>query len=165
MTELTGKPEPSADVNGVYETFANVFGKSDLDERLRRAGVALTLQRMAVAHVMMATPSHLTADEVLTRVRGIMPEISRATVYNTLKLFKDKGLLREIIVNAEQIVFDSTVAPHHHFYDVDTGQVTDVPTGEITVTGTPKLPADLEIESIELVVRVRRRKADAVVRS
>jgi hypothetical protein len=37
--------------------------------------------------------------------------------------------------------------------------VTDVPTGEITVTGTPRLPADLEIESIELVVRVRRRKA------
>jgi len=159
MAEPTGKPEPAADASGVYETFAKVFGGSDLNERLRRAGVALTLQRMAVAHVMMATPSHLTADEVLTRVRGIMPEISRATVYNTLKLFKDKGLLREIIVNADQVVFDSTTAPHHHFYDLDTGKVTDVPADELCVTGTPNLPPELEVESIELVVRVRRRKA------
>jgi Fur family iron response transcriptional regulator len=159
MTELTGKPGPAADMSGVYETFGKVFGGSDLDERLRRAGVALTLQRMAVAHVMMATPSHLTADEVLTRVRGIMPEISRATVYNTLKLFKEKGLLREIIVNTDQVVFDSTIAPHHHFYDVDTGKVTDVPAGELNVTGSPNLPPELEVESIELVVRVRRRKA------
>jgi Fur family iron response transcriptional regulator len=159
MTELTGKPELAAEASSIYETFANVFGGSDLDERLRRAGVALTLQRMAVAHVMMATPSHLTADEVLTRVRGIMPEISRATVYNTLKLFKEKGLLREIIVNADQVVFDSTIAPHHHFYDVDTGKVTDIPAGELTVTGSPNLPPELEVESIELVVRVRRRTA------
>jgi Fur family transcriptional regulator, iron response regulator len=158
MTEPTDKYEPAADPTGIYGSFAQVFGGMDLDARLRRAGVGLTLQRMAVAHVMLAAPSHLTADDVLVRVRGIMPEISRATVYNTLKLFKDKGLLREIIVNAEQIVFDSTTAPHHHFYDVDNGKVTDVPDGEITVTGTPNLPPDLEIESIELVVRVRRRR-------
>lgn len=158
MTNPIEKPETPVETSGLYGAFATVFGGTDIDERLRRAGVALTLQRMAVAHVMMAIPSHLTADDVLSRVRGIMPEISRATVYNTLKLFKDKGLLREIIVNAEQIVFDSTTSPHHHFYDVDTGVVTDVPSDEITVVGTPSLPPDLEIESIELVVRVRRRK-------
>jgi Fur family transcriptional regulator, iron response regulator len=127
--------------------------------RLRNAGVPLTLQRLAIAHVMLATPVHITADDVLSRARAIMPEISRATVYNTLKLFRDRGLLREVIVNAEQVVFDSTTAPHHHFYDVDTGMVTDVPAGEITVVGTPSLPPDVEIESIELVVRVRRRPA------
>ena len=159
MTDLIEKPDTAADAGGLYGAFATVFGRSDIDERLRKAGVSLTLQRMAVAHVMMAVPSHLTADEVLTRVRGIMPEISRATVYNTLNLFKERGLLREIIVNAEQIVFDSTTSPHHHFYDVDTGAVTDVPGDEIAVVGTPKLPPDMEVESIELVVRVRRRKA------
>lgn len=159
MTDLIEKSETTVEAGGLYGAFATVFGRSDIDERLRRAGVALTLQRMAVAHVMMATPSHLTADEVLSRVRAIMPEISRATVYNTLNLFKDKGLLREIIVNAEQIVFDSTTSPHHHFYDVESGAVTDVPGDEIAVVGTPNLPPDMEIESIELVVRVRRRKA------
>jgi Fur family transcriptional regulator, iron response regulator len=159
MTDPIEKPEPFVETSRLSDAFTTVFGGSDLDERLRRAGVALTLQRMAVAHVMLATPSHLTADDVLTRVRDIMPEISRATVYNTLKLFKDKGLLRDVIVNAEQVVFDSTTAPHHHYYDVDTGMVTDVPAGEITVVGTPSLPPEVEIESIDLVVRVRRRKA------
>jgi Fur family transcriptional regulator, iron response regulator len=139
-------------------TLPELLNGAEVGIRLRNAGVPLTLQRVAIAHVMLASPVHVTADAVLSRVRGIMPEISRATVYNTLKLFKDRGLVREIIVNAEQIVFDSTTAPHHHFYDVETGMVTDVPAGAIAVVGTPSLPPDLEIESIELVVRVRRRK-------
>jgi len=139
--------------------FAGFVGASGVGDRLRAAGVGLTLQRLAVAHVMLAAPVHLTADEVLARARGLMPEISRATVYNTLKLFRQAGLLREIVVNAEQVVFDSSTAPHHHLYDVESGQVTDVPEGAITIVGAPDLPPGFEVESIELVVRVRRKSA------
>jgi Fur family transcriptional regulator, iron response regulator len=158
MTEPTDNSAIATAGGSFADAFAKVVNGSELDERLRRAGVGLTLQRLAIAHVMLETPVHLTADEVRSRVRVIMPEVSRATVYNTLMLFKEKGLLREIIVNAEQVVFDSTPAPHHHFYDLDTGKVTDVPTAEIKVVGTPNLPPDYEIESVELVVRVRRRR-------
>lgn len=159
MNELTGMAGLSTEAaSELPDAFAGLFGGTDVGDRLRTAGISLTLQRVALAHVMLAAPAHLTADEVLTRVRGLMPEISRATVYNTLKLFKEKGLLREIIVNAEQVVFDSTMAPHHHLYDVETGKVTDVPAGEIKIVGVPTLPPDLEVESIDLVVRVRRKK-------
>ncbi len=107
---------------------------------------------------MFRDPVHVTADQVLSRVRNFMPEISRATAYNTLKLFSEKGLVHEIIVDAERVVFDSTTSPHYHFYDMDTGEVTDVPAGEISGIGTPNLPLDFDLDEIDVVVRIRRRK-------
>src|SRR5262245_8760737 len=99
MIEPT-ETEPSAattiHTDVLPDAFTGLLGESGVGDRLRAAGINLTLQRLAVAQVMLAAPVHLTADDVLLRVRGIMPEISRATVYNTLKLFRKQGLVREI---------------------------------------------------------------------
>lgn len=136
---------------------ADFLTGSGVGDRLRAAGIPLTLQRLVVAQVMLAAPIHLAADQVLSRARSIMPEISRATVYNTLTLFREKMLVREIIVDAERIVFDSNTSPHYHLYDASTGELTDVPADEIKVVGSAKLPADLELENIDVVIRVRRK--------
>lgn len=127
----------------------------DISERLQRAGIPATLQRVAIGEVLLAQPIHLRADEVLERVREILPEVSRATVYNTLKLFREAGLVKELIVDAERIVFDSNTEPHYHFYDVDTGTVLDVGAGELQVIGSPKLPNGLELEQVDVIIRVR----------
>lgn len=126
-------------------------------EMLRAVGIPVTLQRLAIGQVLLSAPVHLTADQVLARVRGIMPEISRATVYNTLKLFSEKGLLRELVVEPDRIVFDSNTAPHYHLYDVETGAVTDVPASDIEVIGSTNLPAGLELETVDVILRVRKR--------
>jgi Fur family iron response transcriptional regulator len=126
-------------------------------DRLRQAGVALTLQRLVIAQVLLARPVHLTADQVWGLARELMPEISRATVYNTLDLFERSHLLRRLIVDTEKVVFDSNTNPHHHLYDVTTGEVTDIAAGELTVVGTPTLPPGVELEDVDVVVRVRRR--------
>jgi len=148
---------PAGPTQEAADGFAGLFGDAGVGERLRAAGIALTLQRLAIAQTMLAAPAHLTAEEVHARVRGLMPEVSRATVYNTLKLFREKGLVRDIVV-PDHVVFDSTTRPHHHFYDVETGEVTDVPDGALEVVGLPRLPADVEVADIDVVVRVRRRK-------
>jgi len=147
-------------INGapIADGFTHLFGETGIGERLRLVGIPLTLQRLAIAHVMLAAPVHLTAEEVLTRVRVLMPEVSRATVYNALKLFKEKGLVRDIVV-PDHVVFDSTTEPHHHFYDVDTGAVTDVPMGDIKIVGSANAPPGFDIDDIDVVVRVRRSKA------
>lgn len=126
-------------------------------ERLRAAGIPLTLQRLMVAQVMLAEPAHLSADQVLAGVRSIMPEISRATVYNALKLFSEKKLVREIVVDAERVMFDSNTSPHYHLYDASSGELTDVPADEIKIIGSAKLPPDLELEDVDVIIRVRRR--------
>jgi Fur family iron response transcriptional regulator len=136
---------------------------SDVDERLRSAGIAVTLQRLAIAQVMLTEPIHLSADQLLARVKAVVPETSRATVYNTLKLFRDKGLVRELIVDAERTVFDSNTSAHYHLYDADTGQVTDICADELQVIGTPHLPDGLELEEVDVIIRVRGKRATGVV--
>jgi Fur family iron response transcriptional regulator len=126
-----------------------------LSERLQHAGVAATLQRVAIAEVLLAQPIHLRADEVLERVRETLPDMSRATVYNTLRIFREAGLVKELVVDPECIVFDSNTAPHYHLYDVDTGAVLDVSADELQVVGSPKLPQGFELEQVDVIIRVR----------
>ncbi len=161
MTEPTGNAEASANAairsdQSPASSLGGFLAESGVADRLRAAVIPLTLQRLAVAQVMLAAPVHFTADEVLTRVRAIVPEISRATVYNALKLFSSKKLVREIIVDAERIVFDSNTTPHCHFYDVGTGELTDVPASEVKVVGLTDLPPGLQVETVDVVIRVRR---------
>lgn len=124
-------------------------------ERLRDAGIPVTLQRVEIARTMLTRPVHMSADQVLAQVRANLPETSRATVYNTLKLFREKNLVRELIVDPERVVYDSNTAPHFHLYDVETGQVTDVSADELKVVGMPELPAHLKLEEVDVIIRVR----------
>jgi len=124
-------------------------------ERLRSAGVPVTLQRLEIAQVLLSRPVHMAADQVLQEARMRMPEVSRATVYNTLKLFCEKRLIRELIVDPERVFYDSNTSPHFHIYDMATGKLSDVLPGEMEVHGVPTLPEGVEIEQIDVVVRVR----------
>ncbi|HMW24580.1 MAG TPA: Fur family transcriptional regulator [Burkholderiaceae bacterium] len=136
-----------------------------LQARLHAAGIQPTLQRLTVAAVMFERPVHLTAEQVLTAARERMPEISRATVYSTLQLFVDHGLLRPLVIDGVATVYDSTTTPHHHLFDVDTGEVCDLPDGHVQVLGLPALGKDLEVAEVDVVVRVRRRRQPSAATS
>lgn len=102
-------------------------------ERLREAGVQPSAQRLAVAEYVLETTSHPSADQVLEQVQADFPMLSRATVYNTLNLFVEKGLLRQLVLAEGRVVFDPHLEPHHHFIDDDTGEIDDVPWGAVKV--------------------------------
>lgn len=129
-----------------------------LQQRLRAAGIQPTLQRMAVAAVLLAQPVHMTAEQALNAARAELPDIARATVYAVLQLFVRHGLLKELPIDGAATVYDSNLLPHHHVYNVDTGEVTDLPDGQLRVLGAPVLGADLELAEIDLIVRVRARR-------
>ncbi len=133
----------------------------DLQQRLRAAHILPTLQRMAVAGVLLGEPVHMTADQVLRAARGLLPDISRATVYSVLQLFVRQGLLKELPIDGAATVYDSNVAPHHHLYNVDTGEVSDLPTLAVQVAGLPQLGSDMVLDEVDVIVRVRRRAAPA----
>ncbi|HRP96284.1 MAG TPA: Fur family transcriptional regulator [Rhodocyclaceae bacterium] len=131
----------------------------DVAERLREAGVPVTFQRVEIARVLFSRPMHVSADQLLAKVRETTPETSRATVYNTLKLFREKRLIRELIVDPDRVFYDSNTTPHHHMYDVRTGALSDVSLDALQVVGTPVLPPDVELEEIDVIVRVRSKAA------
>ncbi len=106
---------------------------------------------------IFARPQHLSADQVLARVATRSASVSKATVYNTLKLFRDCGLVAELIVDPSRVYYDPDPSPHFHFYDIDSGELTDIPATEVCVEGLPPLPAGTVAERLDLIVRIRRR--------
>lgn len=134
-----------------------VYRREEIAGLLREHGITPTHQRMEIALVLFERHAHLSADQILATVNARHAETSKATVYNTLRLFLDKKLIRELIVDPARIVYDPNTTPHHHLYDVATGQLTDIPAGDITVTGLPRLPPGVETEGVDIVVRTRAR--------
>ena len=83
--------------------------KRDPAELLREHGINPSAQRVAVAEYIFATEDHPSADEVWSEVQRRVPMISRATVYNTLNLLVQKGLLRQLVLTEGRVVFDPKV--------------------------------------------------------
>jgi len=130
-----------------------------LAKRLQSAGIGPTSQRLRIAEVLLDSPRHLSADQVLAEVNHTAAAVSKATVYNTLRLFSERGLVREIVVNPDRVFYDSSTAPHHHFYNTDTGELTDIPAEAVTISGLPPAPQGTEAEQVDVIVRIRQRAA------
>ncbi|WP_069815614.1 Fur family transcriptional regulator [Streptomyces sp. TP-A0874] len=100
---------------------------SDLLERLRSRGWRLTAQRRVVAEVLSGDHVHLTADEVHARAAERLPEISRATVYNTLGELVSLGEVLEVSTDRRAMRYDPNAhRPHHHLVCGGCGLVRDV---------------------------------------
>lgn len=122
---------------------------------LRKHGIAPTHQRLEIAQVLFGRCHHLSADQILAAVNERHAETSKATVYNTLNLFRDRGLIREVIVDPKRVFYDPNTEPHHHFYNVDTGEITDIDAAALSVSGLPELPPGMVTEGVDIIVRVR----------
>ncbi len=123
--------------------------------RLRATGINPTHQRIEIAQVLFERDQHLSADQILARVNARQVEASKATVYNTLKLFLERALIRELIVDPNKVFYDPNVEPHHHIYNVATGEIFDVPAADVHVHGLPPMPAGTVADGIDIVVRAR----------
>lgn len=124
---------------------------------LERNGLRPTRQRLQVAEILLAAPRHLTAEQILSAVRESSGRVSKATVYNTLKLFADHGLVRQIHCDPERCVYDSTMEPHHHFQDLETGEMIDIRPDELAFARLPELPPGTEIAGVDVLIRLRRK--------
>lgn len=129
--------------------------RKEVTQRLQQAGVSPTQQRMEIAQILFARPQHLSAEQVLNIVNAQGPVVSKATVYNTLGLFARKGLVREVIVDPTKVFYDSNTSDHHHFYNVDTGNLTDIEPESLKLESMPTLPDGTQAEGVDVIIRVR----------
>lgn len=131
------------------------LGYAELIAHLERHDVRPSAQRLAIAGYVLATADHPTADEVWRTVREHFPMVSRATVYNTLQLFTEKGLLKQFVLDEGSAVYDANVEPHHHFIDDDTGAIADIPWSALAVRGIDRLEG-VDVRDHMVVVRGSR---------
>jgi Fur family iron response transcriptional regulator len=135
------------------------YTRDNLAEVLRRHGINPTHQRIEIAYALFARGEHLSADQLLAIVNNRHSETSKATVYNTLNLFLEKKLIREVIVDPHKVFYDPNTDAHHHIYNLDTGELTDIDAAEIEVSGLPQLPDGMVTDGVDIIVRVRSRAA------
>jgi len=131
--------------------------REDVIELLTQHGIQPSAHRVAVAQYVLTTQEHPSAERVWARVRSRFPMISRATVYNTLNLFVEKALLRELHLSPDSVVFDPNMDRHHHLIDEDNGRIFDVAWGDVEVCNISRI-AGYEVSDYQVVMRGRKKK-------
>jgi len=110
-----------------------------------------------VAQYVLTTHDHPSAERVWARVRERFPMISRATVYNTLHLFVEKHLLRELHLAPDSVVFDANTERHHHLIDDETGKIHDVAWNQVEVRRLESI-GNFEVNEYQVVMHGRRKR-------
>lgn len=124
-------------------------------DRLRLSGILPTRQRVDIAHVLFSRQTHWSAEQLLNAVTMQDGEASKATIYNTLKLLLEKGLIREVIVDPDRVFYDPNTEPHHHFYNVETGELTDIHAADLHLGGLPEPPEGTVTDYVDVIIRIR----------
>ena len=136
-----------------------------LDDRINRgtewlaqAGLRPTRQRVALAAVLVGDgmDRHVTAEWLYEAATKADADVSLATVYNTLRVFSEAGLVREITVDGSRSYFDTNMSDHPHFYWEDDGRLTDAPADQLRIEGLPDAPDGARISAVDVVIRLRR---------
>jgi len=130
--------------------------KPSVASRLETHGIKPSAQRVAVAQYVLYTAEHPSADDVWARVKPAFPMVSRATVYNTLNLFVEKGLLRRFALIGGRVVFDPNVERHHHVIDEETGKVYDLPWDALKVSRVEQVEG-FDVRDYQVVLRGKAR--------
>lgn len=127
----------------------------DMAQKLRACGITPTRQRVEIAQVLFSRCAHLSAEQLLAAVNASKARTSKATVYNTLNLFARKKLVREVLVDPDRVFYDPNTTPHHHFYNVDTGEISDIESTRVAFAQLPEVPPGMVSDGVDVVVRIR----------
>lgn len=123
---------------------------------LRTAQIRPTRQRLTILRLIReGGHRHLTPDSLYQEALSSGVRLSLATVYNTLHEFAHGGLVKHVAVG-DRSWFCTNTTDHHHFYDVQTGRVQDIPGPQPHVLDLPSPPPGMEVAGVDVIVRLRK---------
>ncbi len=131
------------------------FDTEQIADFLRGKSINPTAQRVTIASYLFSHKQHLSAEQILEGVNARDASVSKATVYNTLGLFTRKRLVRELLIDPQRVFYDSNPSTHHHFYNLDTGTLEDIPAGEMKIEDLPEMPEGCTLDSLDIIIKVR----------
>ncbi|MBC1419323.1 peroxide-responsive transcriptional repressor PerR [Listeria fleischmannii] len=105
-------------------TVSNTHLKESIDI-LKQSGVRITPQRHAILEFLINSHTHPTADEIYRALEGNFPNMSVATVYNNLRVFRDAGLIKELSYGDASSRFDFSTSNHYHAICDECGKIVD----------------------------------------
>ena len=131
------------------------YTRDNMADLLREHDINPTHQRIEIAYALFGRQEHLSADQIMAIVNDRHSETSKATVYNTLNLFKQHKLIREVIVDPSKVFYDPNTGAHHHFFNLETSELIDIDADNVQVNGLPPLPDGMITEGVDVIIRIR----------
>ncbi len=133
----------------------------ELEAALREAGVRITRQRSAILQILAESDDHPDANELVARASVIEPTVSLSTVYRTLSVLEDKGVVHRLTFEGAPARFETADAPHHdHMIDIETGDVIEFRSDKIEKLQAEiaaELGYDIVFHKLELYGRKKKR--------
>ena len=131
--------------------------KQSVNQLLKDKSIRITNPRRIIAeHLFHGHCRHLTAEQLATELKDSGHNIALATVYNTLNVFSNKGLLKVVPLTPVLNIYDTNTSSHHHIYNEVTGEIIDAPSnifeGQIQ---KEMLPEGVTLTGIDVVLRVQ----------
>ena len=126
-------------------------------DRLRSSGLRPTKQRLTICKILFDRKDtfHFTIDKLKKKIeKNTKTKISLATVYNTVRAFRNRGYLKEISLQGNKTFYDTNSTSHHHFYDQDTGDLVDIKNEDILLSKLPLAPKGKKINGVEVTISV-----------
>ena len=125
--------------------------------KLRNAGLRPTNQRIIIADLLFnGSNRHFTAENLLDEINLSGNKMSIATVYNSLKKFKNVGLINQVESVNDTAIFDTNMDFHHHFLDVETGELTDIKNNEISLLKLPETPEGFINSGVDIIIKIKK---------
>ena len=116
-----------------------MYQKNRVEEMLRNQGVKPSYPRMRIMSYLLENKTHPTVDEIYVNLLSEIPTLSKTTVYNTLGLFKERGLVQLLTIEEGEARYDADVGLHIHFQCNKCGKVYDFyPEAQMVEFGLPK---------------------------
>ena len=123
----------------------------------RELNVTPTKQRVDLAKLIFSKKQHFTAADLISVADKKNLNISTATIYNTLSLLESKGMLKTINIENDLKFYDTNLDNHHHLYNTTMSTLTDIDHDQVVFSDFPELPKNLQIESTEVLIKVRNK--------
>ena len=130
---------------------------NEFTNKLRTSGLRPTKQRLKICEVLFKRDKtfHFTINDLAKSISEKLNEkISLATVYNTVHAFKQKGYLKEILINSDKSYFDTNTSTHHHFFDEDTNELIDCDERDIDSVKVKRIMPGKKIKSLEILIKI-----------
>jgi Fur family iron response transcriptional regulator len=133
---------------------------AEIVNKLRSSKLRPTKQRIIIAEYLFNTEKtfHFTVENLnkIINKKGNLEKVSLATIYNTIQAFKKAGQLKEILTNNNTSYFDTNVSSHHHFYDDEANELTDINFKEVELVKLPHAPKGKKIKEVEVIITLQK---------
>jgi len=133
---------------------------TEIVNKLRSSELRPTKQRIKIAELLFNRQKtfHFTIENLNKNInkKDNSENISLATIYNTIDAFKKAGHLKEILTNNNTSYFDTNISSHHHFYDDQTNELTDINFNDVAVIKVPHAPKGKKIKDVEVIISLQK---------